>query len=331
MRIKKDFFNFIIQYISDYILKNYLSFLEISSRHQFSIISNNTININSNDILLCTTIHNEKKRLPFFLEYYRKLGVNHFLIIDHESNDGTKEYLLGQSDCSVWYVTGPYQPSRAGTVWSNRILNLYANNHWIIRVDPDEFLVYPYSDSRNLSELSEYLETLGKDSLFTPMIDCYADNNTIDFNEGDNLFDKFPYFDGYGYVRTQTGITGGFRKRYFFKKEQSPTLKKFSFVKWKRGYHYISSTHSIYPKKIMSIPDDNIVPTGCLLHYKITGDIKIRAIDALYNKQRFNGGGEYTIFLENNDTNYYIEGLSIKFLNWKSLANYGIILTGLWK
>ena len=34
------------------------------------------------DILLFSTIRNEKVRLPYFLAYYRRLGVTHFLIVD---------------------------------------------------------------------------------------------------------------------------------------------------------------------------------------------------------------------------------------------------------
>lgn len=35
-------------------------------------------------ILLFSTLRNERVRLPYFLRYYRSLGVNHFLIVDND-------------------------------------------------------------------------------------------------------------------------------------------------------------------------------------------------------------------------------------------------------
>lgn len=45
----------------------------------------------ANGILLFSTLRNERVRLPYFLRYYRDLGVNHFLIVDNDSEDGSHE------------------------------------------------------------------------------------------------------------------------------------------------------------------------------------------------------------------------------------------------
>ena len=52
-------------------------------------------------ILLFSTLRNERIRLPYFLRYYRNLGVNHFLIVDNDSDDGSREYLQAQPDVSL--------------------------------------------------------------------------------------------------------------------------------------------------------------------------------------------------------------------------------------
>ena len=57
-------------------------------------------------VLLFSVIRNERPRLPFFLDYYRKLGVEHFCFIDNQSNDGTADYLKSQEDVSLWHADG---------------------------------------------------------------------------------------------------------------------------------------------------------------------------------------------------------------------------------
>ena len=51
-------------------------------------MQDNTGRIKPADILLVCTFRNEQIRLPYFLKYYRDLGVAHFLFIDNGSEDG---------------------------------------------------------------------------------------------------------------------------------------------------------------------------------------------------------------------------------------------------
>ena len=56
-------------------------------------------------IIFFSTIRNERVRLPYFLQYYRDLGVDHFLFVDNGCDDGTREYLAEQQDVSIWSTT----------------------------------------------------------------------------------------------------------------------------------------------------------------------------------------------------------------------------------
>ena len=107
-------------------------------------VQNNTRRIQSTDILLVSTVRNEKIRLPYFLNYYRGLGVNHFLIVDNDSTDGTESYLRGQQDVSLWHTTSSYKRATFGVDWMNYLKRKYAHGHWVLVVDPDEFFVYPF-------------------------------------------------------------------------------------------------------------------------------------------------------------------------------------------
>lgn len=66
------------------------------SRRSLSSVANRTSNISAGDVLLVSTLRNERIRLPYFLKYYRDMGVSHFLIIDNGSDDGSREYLAEQ-------------------------------------------------------------------------------------------------------------------------------------------------------------------------------------------------------------------------------------------
>jgi len=62
-------------------------------RRDLRAVSDRTSLIKPDDLLLFSTQRNEVVRLPYFLDYYRKQGINHFLIVDNDSDDGAREYL----------------------------------------------------------------------------------------------------------------------------------------------------------------------------------------------------------------------------------------------
>ncbi|MEM1234619.1 MAG: glycosyltransferase family 2 protein, partial [Pseudomonadota bacterium] len=115
-------------------------------------------------ILCFSTIRNESARLPYFLEYHRDLGVDHFLIVDNASDDATAAYLAAQTDVSVWRTTTSYKASRFGVDWLNRLQHLYAPGNWALTLDADEILTYPDAETRGLKVLTQWLEAEGVDS-----------------------------------------------------------------------------------------------------------------------------------------------------------------------
>jgi len=118
--------------------------------------------INRHDILAFVTLRNERVRLPYFLDYYRDLGVQHFLMVDNGSSDGSADYLRRQDDVSLWRTNAGYKKARFGMDWLGWLLMRYGNGHWCLTVDPDEFLVYPHCDTRPLSALTSWLDSIGR-------------------------------------------------------------------------------------------------------------------------------------------------------------------------
>ena len=71
-------------------------------RRELKAVAKRVENIRPSDILCFSTLRNEAVRLPYFLKYYRNMGINHFVFVDNDSTDGSLEYLAAQPDVSVW-------------------------------------------------------------------------------------------------------------------------------------------------------------------------------------------------------------------------------------
>src|SRR5690349_8804254 len=110
------------------------------------------------EIRLFAVMKNESLRVPYFLRYYRRLGVKRFFIIDNDSDDGMTEYLLQQSDCAVFHTKGSYAHSRAGLAWLNPLMDRFGADRWVILADADELFVYPGSEGKPLHQLCDWLD-----------------------------------------------------------------------------------------------------------------------------------------------------------------------------
>src|SRR5687768_1307262 len=89
-------------------------------------------------------VRNEVDRLPFMLEYHRRLGVDRFFFIDNRSDDGTREFLLTQHDCHTFDCGGNFFAENVEPpVWTNALRNVFGDGYWTVSLDADEMLVYP--------------------------------------------------------------------------------------------------------------------------------------------------------------------------------------------
>lgn len=282
-------------------------FLVRSLRKRSELVSlhDRTTGIKRSDILLFATVRNEAERLPYFLDYYRRLGVGHFLFVDNLSTDGTGGLLRRQDDVSLWSTYESYRLSRFGVDWLTALQFRYGGGHWCLTVDADELLVYPDCETRGLSELTAELERAGQTALGAVMLDMFPRGpiREVFYQSGEDPIESLPWFDATGY-RTQfhqtyenEWIQGGVRGRYFFASDpaRAPTLNKFPLVKWNRRYAYVNSTHQILPVKLHKFLDLDTQKyvTGALLHTKFLPSIMEKSLEELDRKQHFQNSDLY--------------------------------------
>ena len=165
-------------------------------------VYNNTKNIKAGDRILLTMGRDENSRIPYFLEYYRDLGIDHFFFIDNDSVDPMEDILENMSDVSLWHTKDSYSGSNYGVDWMNAINGQYGVGHWVLTVDLDEFFVFPLMENRSYSELLVHLETMEKPSLFAPLIDMYPDGLISDavVPTGKSPLNYANHFDISGYI-----------------------------------------------------------------------------------------------------------------------------------
>ena len=98
-------------------------------------------------------VKDEMYYLRSFLDHHRKLGVDQFIILDDQSSDGTREFLVAQHDCLVLgspfkfgeRVPEPWsgREQRAGIVFKTMIPQQFLGNRYALYLDADEYLVLP--------------------------------------------------------------------------------------------------------------------------------------------------------------------------------------------
>lgn len=296
------------------------------------------------DTILCfVTLRNELIRLPFFLDYYRKMGIGHFLFVDNGSTDGGLEYLKDQPDVSVWQTTGSYKAARFGMDWINWLLFRYGTGHWCLTVDPDEFLVYPHCDTRPLQALTHWMKTSGIKSLSAMLLDVYPKGRIGDqpYRSGDNPLDIACWFDPANYMIHKNGrygnlwIQGGPHARSFFPRdpELAPALNKIPLVRWQRHYAYISSTHMALPRTLNLVYDEDGGEriAGVLLHAKFLSTFIEKSTEEMVRGEHYADSQEYRAYTAatQDDMILWTEE-SRRFEDWRELQELGLISKGNW-
>jgi hypothetical protein len=310
---------------------------------ELSSVKDRTSQIKPNDILVFCTFRNEDIRLPYFFKYYRDLGVDHFIMVDNESDDGGGDYAANQPDVSIWKAKGSYRRSRFGVDWLNHLQRKYADGHWTLVVDPDEFFVYPFCDTRPVRALTDWLDASDIRSFGAMLLDMYPKGrlDAVPYQRGQDPMEITSWFDSGNYTVSKNHlfynlwIQGGLRARVFFQDEpwRAPALNKTPLVKWDKNYAYVSSTHMVLPRGLNLVYDEwgGEKASGVLLHAKFLDTFGAKAAEELARRQHYAGSQEYKA---------YADGISKhpdlwckwseKYINWRQLEILGLMSKGNW-
>ena len=312
-------------------------------RRELRAFSDRSQSVRPNDLLLFATLRNEAIRLPYFLSYYRSLGINHFFIVDNDSTDGSLGYLCDQPDVSVWHSTHSYKRARFGTDWLNWLLRKHAHGHWCLTVDPDEFFVYPFCDTRPLRALTDWLDASSIRSFSAMLLDMYPKGPLDEhpYAPGQNPLDIACWFDSGNYTIRRNArygnlwIQGGPRARIFFREapEKAPALNKIPLVKWDRRYVYASSTHMLLPRGLNLVYDEwgGEKASGMLLHAKFLHMFGEKAAEEVTRREHYAASVEYRAYVSTlrNDPELWCKW-SEKYINWRQLEILGLMSKGNW-
>lgn len=312
-------------------------------RHELKPVSVQTDKIKSDDIILFSTLRNERIRLVYFLRYYRNLGVDHFIFVDNDSDDGTREFLADQPDVSLWTTKKSYKSARFGVDWLNWLQRKYGHKHWTLTVDVDEFLVFPFSDTRSLRALTDWLDASSILSFSAMLLDMYPKGrlDAVPYRSGQDPFEIASWFDSGNYTISKNHqfanlwIQGGPRMRAFFTQDpiKAPALNKIPLVKWDKKYVYASSTHTLLPRRLNKVYEEygGEQASGCLMHAKFLDTFGAKATEELQRNQHYANSHEYKAYseamLENPDL--WCKW-SEKYINWRQLEILGLMSKGNW-
>jgi len=306
-------------------------------------LADRTLQITPGAILAFATIRNEAARLPEFLDHYRRLGVDHFLIVDNDSDDGSLQMLRDQPDLSLWRAGGSYRAARFGMDWLGALLLRHGSGHWCVTVDADELLIYPDWDRRDLKMLTAHLDQRGIPGMGALMLDLYPQGplDQPEAAEDAPLTSRLQWFDAEPYRSTvippkrNRWVQGGVRERIFFAEtpDRAPTLNKLPLIRWNWRYAYVNSTHSALPPALNDLYDGpgKLQLSGVLLHGKFLPDIVRRSQEELVRRQHFSDPDAYRVYhqhLTEAPTFWYPR--SVRYEGWRQLLDLQLMGSGDW-
>ena len=294
-------------------------------------LDNNDLDIKPTEIIAFCCVRNELIRLPYLLEYHRRLGVDRFFVIDNASSDDTIDYLLTQHDVHLFYTEDSYAESMCGIHWLNQLICEFGTEHWILTLDADEMFIYPNCENVNLHQLVDYLNMEGVQAIQTFLIDMYSNkpikethyNSTQPFLDVCSFFDTNSYHD---FNKDNIPTRGGPRYRLFWKdydrEKLSPYLINVPLIKWRKDLKYEVGTHIISNLKIAEL-------SGAKLHFKFFSDFYTCAETESSRNEHWDNAAQYKsywdVLSKKNNLSAMYEG-SIKYKDSIQLIELGLMI-----
>jgi len=282
-------------------------------------IKSASLPLDENDLACFLVQRNERMRLEGFFDYYRRMGVSRFYVIDNASDDGeTLDFLLDQEDVELYSTPQAYSQSLYGVRWAELLIKAKRVGRWNLVLDADELLVldekYP-----DLPTLCRELEAENLDALYTPFVDMYSDLpiNQTPYRPGEAILEQCGYHDRtfytthvvYGGILGETPTYfGGVRSRAFGL--DRVVLNKFPLFRYRPGLRLREGLHWIDHARFR-------MADGVLLHFKYLDTFHAYVEREIARGQHWNGASEYRKYHEmlrsNPEFSLYDPALSVRF------------------
>ena len=296
-------------------------------------IDNRPVPATPGEIRAFMVVRNEVLRLPSTMRHHRELGVDRFFIIDHDSDDGTLDFIAAQPDVHVFRTTESWSSGRWGVDWINAILDVFGDGHWTLTIDADEHFIYPHYEELELRLFCRYLDYVNAQAAFCFVLDMYSDRPVAEtvHDPRTSLLDTCHYFDPGEYRAISVPdcpyrqIYGGVRERMFQNVGvdfHPPTLSTVPLVRWRRGgVQFLHGRHVISPVTTAGV-------TSALLHFKFLSDFHDRVELEAVRGERFAGAREYRAYrdlLRLNEAVSFFGAKSMSFEDSNQLVRLGLM------
>lgn len=268
-------------------------------------------NVQDNAPILICALKNDLDKLSHFLIYYRELGIERFVILDNGSTDGSFEFLLKQSDTTVYQCKHGFT-ANGKIAWMNRLIAEYGEHKWYLMVDSDEFVSYIGKDRHSISDIITECEKMQYRRVGGAMIDMYSSGNLFDESKSENFLEHLCYMDKdtYSVSWRANGINiyGGPRRRVFGTQMK---LSKFCLFYFESD-DVIPSAHYMIPfEKSLDVP-----VVMAILHYKFMNQNDYnKIVEAVKTGMHSNNSSEYKTYYkgieDNTQVTFYDEKHSI--------------------
>jgi hypothetical protein len=252
-------------------------------------------------VTVVACLRNEVQILPSFLNHYRRMGVEAFLIADNGSDDGTLDLLADAPDVALFSVDTEYSQSHFGVAWQQALLSNFRVGAWSLVADADEFLVWSEDPAASLPDLLGLPAFQTADAARVLMLDMYPQGplSGVTLTSGDP-FGETGMVDRQPFLRGSTGrgpftdaevLTSALRHRLIpgsrpelFVAQKYALLRYRPWMRLSAGLHFVAG--------IRAVPQDLL-----FAHFKYTAAFRNKAVTEVQRRQHFNNAEEYQKYL----------------------------------
>ncbi|MBV9756864.1 MAG: glycosyltransferase family 2 protein [Alphaproteobacteria bacterium] len=232
------------------------------------------------DLVVVAPCYGDHPTLLAFLDHHRELGVDLFVFLDLSPAGTLAKRLHAHGDCAVWRPRGEPDAKQA-LLWLNALRRRYATGRWCLSLEISDLFVFARSETRNIKDLIEFLETEQRDHIYALVVELYGNRpaEMLQLEAGEHPLALLPYFDVGGYTtaprlgrfRNMT-VRGGMQRRILHREapRRAPPLNRLPLVKWRWYYGYVATTRMLMPRRL-NWPHSpwHSSPTAALLRFAL--------------------------------------------------------------